>query len=582
MCRILSSIAVLLAACAGPPDSPPPARSSELLDEVGQAFWQYELDEQIHYQMWQGLEVTRLPDLSLEHAERRSARARELLDRLREIDPEELSHAEWITLETLRWDLGIYAEVADHYWVAIPVTPYALGELGVHTYFQSTAVETPADAERYLDLVAQYPAFVDSLQAKLEAQMARGIVLPAVELDLILPSWQARIEAPQKVFAATGESASDGRRFSERLAELCDTRVRPAWERLVAFLAGDYRHAAPEAVGLGQYPGGEAYYDLLIRWYVSMEMSPAEIHQLGLERLDATNLAMDEVRHRLDFEGSRAELHRALQTDPRFFAETPEEVGERLLAYVARIEPKVDAFFSRRPKSPYSVERLSPDLETTSTYGYYQEPTEGDPRGVYYFNGSQLDQRSLIGAQQLIYHELIPGHHFEIGLMWENEELPDYRRGSWHGGFVEGWAEYASSVVAADMGMYQDPYDLYGRLAGDNFYAARLVVDTGMNVFGWSRQQAIELMLDNTLESRVQIETETLRYAADIPAQALSYALGSLKLLELRERAEAALGERFDIRRFHDAVLSYGSMPLAVLDRHIDWFIEQEKPSPPN
>ncbi len=591
--QILASFVagISLATCTTPPttDAPAPTTDSALVDEIGQAYWQLELD-QILYQMWQGIPINRLPDLSLEHARRWSARARELLDRLDGVDPEGLSHAEWIALETLRWDLGIYAQVADHYWLVFPVTPYTMAELGVHTLFQSMAVESAGDAERYLELARQYPAFIDAVLAKLEAQKERGIVLPAAELDLIVPTWEALIATPESVFPATGAESHPGGGPAEHdpgggpaeylgddLAKLFDVEIRPALQRLVAFLNGPYREAAPQSVGLGQYPGGEAYYELLIRWYVSMEATPAEVHRLGLERIAATSARMAEVQRGLGVEGTRAEFHRSLRSDPRFFARTPEEVGDRLLAYAAQVEPKIDQYFARRPRAPYGVERLSPDLEATTTYGYYQPATGDAPRGVYYFNGSRLDQRSLIGAQSLIYHELLPGHHLASALADENKELPDYRRGSWHGGYAEGWAEYASSMLAADMGLYQDPYDLYGRLSDDNFYAARLVVDTGMNALGWSRREATELMLENTLESKMQIETETLRYAADTPAQALSYALGSLKLLELRERARQALGERFDIRRFHHAVLGYGSMPLAVLEKHIGWFIEQEK-----
>ncbi len=566
---------IVVFGCAAPPASEPPAPTagSALLDEIGRAYWQLEL-EQILYQMWQGIPTTRLPDLTLEEAQGWSGRARKLLERLDGVDPEELSHAEWIALETLRWDLGIYSEAADHYWLVIPVTPYLMAELGVHTLFQSMAVESADDAERYLDLARQYPAFVDAIRAKLEAQRSRGIVLPVAELDLIVPTWKALAVAPETVFAAAARPVTAS--FGETLGELLDAEIGPAWGRLIAFLDGAYRDAAPETVGLGQYPGGEAYYQLVVRWYVSMEASPEEIHRLGLERIEATNARMAEVRRRLGFEGARADFHRSLRSDPRFFARTPEEVGERLLAYAARIEPKLGDYFHRLPRVPYGVERLGPDLEATTTYGYFQPVTDDAPRGVYYFNGSRLDQRSLISAQSLVHHELIPGHHFETAQTWENRDLPDYRRGAWHGGYAEGWGEYASSILAADMGLYDDPYDLYGRLSDDNFYAARLVVDTGMNVLGWSRRQAADLMFENTLESKVQIETETLRYAADTPAQALSYALGSLKILELRERAREALGERFDVRRFHDAVLGNGSMPLAVLEKHVDWFIEQE------
>ncbi len=210
------------------------------------------------------------------------------------------------------------------------------------------------------------------------------------------------------------------------------------------------------------------------------------------------------------------------------------------------------------------------------TYGYYQSPTASDRRGYYYYNGSSLADRSLLNAAALIYHELVPGHHFQRALQHENADLPSFRREAGWTAYTEGWGEYASSL-AGEMGMYEDPYDRAGRLMMDVFLSSRLVVDTGMNALGWTRARAIEYMKANTLESDTQIATETLRYSCDIPGQALAYKMGSARIRELRARAERDLGAAFDVRRFHDAVLGSGPMPLAVLERHVDWFIETEK-----
>ena len=210
------------------------------------------------------------------------------------------------------------------------------------------------------------------------------------------------------------------------------------------------------------------------------------------------------------------------------------------------------------------------------TYGYYQAPTASDPRGYYFYNGSRLKDRSLLNAAALVYHELVPGHHFQMSLQLENGDLPSFRRESRWTAYTEGWGEYASSL-AGEMGMYDDPYDRAGRLMMDAFVSTRLVVDTGMNALGWTRARAVAYMKENTLESDGQIATEVLRYSCDIPGQALAYKMGSEKIRELREKAGRELGSAFDVRRFHDAVLGSGPLPLAVLERHIDWFIEAEK-----
>jgi uncharacterized protein (DUF885 family) len=308
----------------------------------------------------------------------------------------------------------------------------------------------------------------------------------------------------------------------------------------------------------------------------TLDVTPEEVHKAGLDGIAALNAELDAVRRKVGFTGSLAEFRQFLKTDARFFPKTPEEVGERLMAAQNRIVPKVPEFFGKTPKAPFGVKRLESQLEGAMTFGYYQTPTVSEAEGRYRYNGSNLKERSLLNAGALISHELVPGHHFQINLQRENATLPKFRRESGYNAFTEGWGDYASDL-AGPMGMYADPYDWCGRLSMDLFLTSRLVVDTGMNYFGWPRAKAIAYMKENTLQSDAEIDTETLRYSSDLPAQALAYKMGMRKLVALREKAKKALGAKFDIRKYHDAVLGIGSAPLDVLERHIDWFIAQER-----
>jgi len=365
------------------------------------------------------------------------------------------------------------------------------------------------------------------------------------------------------------------RDFHQAAGRIIADEIDPALVRLADELAGEYRRRAPDRIGIGQYPGGAAAYRALVRFQTGFDLTPEEIHRRGEAEVERLSRRMTEVRRQLGFEGTAREFNQRLRSDPRFLARTPEEVAERLMAPVRKIEPKISTWFLRVPKAPYGVEAL-PAAMGGMTFGYYMVPTPAQPRGRYMFNAGQLDQRPMVGAAALIYHELIPGHHFQLALQAENPDLPPFRRYLMHTAFVEGWGEYASHL-GEEMGLYDDPYSLYGRLAMDMFLSTRLVVDTGLNALGWTRQQATDYMRDRLLESDAQIDSEVLRYAIAMPAQALAYKLGATHIEDLRRHAETALGPRFDVRRFHEAVLGNGSLPPEILAKHIDWWIEQEK-----
>lgn len=283
------------------------------------------------------------------------------------------------------------------------------------------------------------------------------------------------------------------------------------------------------------------------------------------------NQEIEVLARELGIEGGREGIRRMLQTDARFLAKTPEDVAQRYMQEIARIEPLIPKYFAEQPRALYGVTRLDPAAEATMTFGYYEPPTASNPRGEYHFNGSKLEQRPLLFTAPIIYHELVPGHHFQIALQLENEQLPPFRRMMGEFGFnayTEGWAEYAAEL-AGEMGLYET-HDRLGRLMLDAFLSARLVVDPGMNYFGWSLEQARQYMRDNTFQSETEIQTETLRYSTAIPGQALGYKMGHRALDDLRAAVRANRGAAFDIRAFHKSLLDGGAMPISVLRAKVE------------
>lgn len=560
------------------------APEGDSLSRIEADFWQHRLETEPNLRLERGLPVETLADLSEEGFRKEILYKRSLLDRLARLDTAGLPHADDLTFQVLRWGLEQDVRLADHLDLEFLVTPWAFPLLGTNDIFERQTFAGRADLDRYLRLLHQYPAHVGQIRSWTERQRSRGIQVPKETVDQMVPLIRSSagkgdaspftVEPARLAKIAPKEADA----FRAEVAKTIQAEVVPALEQLAAYLEGDYRKAAPDRVGLGQYPGGPEYYRHLIRYHTGLDLTPEQIHQRGLDEVKRIEGEMAEIRRKLGFQGTLRQFNDALRSDPRFLAKTPEEVEARLMAPVRKIEPLIGRYFERTPKAPYGVRRLDPSLEGSRTFGYYQLPRPEDPKGWYLFNGSKLDQRPLVGAAALIYHELLPGHHFQLALQMENQALPEFRRDLFHTAFVEGWGEYASGL-GIEMGLYDDPYSLYGRLAMDMFLSNRLVVDTGMNAFGWPRSKAIEYMRDHILESEIQIGSETLRYAVGMPGQALAYKIGSLKMRELRSRAERELGPRFDLRRFHEALIGNGSLPLGVLERHIDWWIHQEKSS---
>jgi len=517
---------------------------------------------------------------TFEQAKADSAWADQFLVRLHRVQPDRLSHDDWITYAMLESDAAVASEAYKYFWFQVPITPYASPLRGVTGSFAALPLKTDADVAAYVDALNRVPVVMASYEARLRSQMARGIVAPAEELRLVLPYLRG--------FAAPVAS-SPFRPKAERLAALpADARepalqridaaiadaVNPSVERLAAFVDGPYRARAPASVGLVQYPGGREYYQYLIKAHTSLTLTPEEIHAIGVSEVARLENELDQVRRQASFNGSLADFHAYLRNDPRFKAASSDDIGDRMMKAIRRIEPQVAEFFPVQPKAPYGVKRLDPALEGSMTYGYYQQPAGDEKGGYYMFNGFKPEERSILMAEAVIYHELVPGHHFQIALQRENDTLNAYRRNAGFTAFTEGWAEYASDL-AGEMGMYSDPYARAGRLAMDLFLSTRLVLDTGMNALGWSRERGIAYMREHTFESDLQIDTETLRYSADYHGQALAYKLGARKFHELRDRTAREQGAKFDLPAFHAWLLRAGSMPLTVLDGHAACFVRE-------
>jgi uncharacterized protein (DUF885 family) len=518
----------------------------------------------------------RLRVLSASAAEEDARWAAAFLERVNAIEPDALADEAWITWSLLRWEAEIGAAHGDFYWHGVPIAPYSTPLRTVATGFAAASLSTADERLRYLDGLHQLPTMLAQIETKLRGQMARGIVLPTAQVEAIVPMIRSFAAAPTASPFAVPQARLEAvppdarERFAASVGDAISTAVNPAFERLGAFVDGPYRHLAGTSVGVGHYPGGDRYYRFLIRLHTGLDLTAQQIHEIGLKEVARLEQELDAARQDAKFTGSLEEFRTFLKTDRRFFPMTPEQMGDALMAAAGRIEPKLVEWFVERPAAPYGVKRLSPALEPVMTYGYYQRPMPPqDPGGYYLFNGSRLEERSMLNAAALSHHELVPGHHFQIALTLENDRLSEFRRNAIYTAFVEGWAEYASDL-AGEMGMYADPYDRAGRISMDLFLSTRLVVDTGMNALGWSRERAMDYMRAHTFESETQIQTESLRYSTDLPGQALAYKMGSRTIRELRERMRAELGPSFDVRRFHQAVLGHGAMPLGVLEQHVE------------
>ena len=367
-------------------------------------------------------------------------------------------------------------------------------------------------------------------------------------------------------------SAADQSRLKTSYARMVGERVNPALLRLRDFLKTEYLPVAREAPGLGAMPGGPDLYRYLVASSTTTNLTPDEIHTIGLSEVARILKGMDEVQARVGFKGDRAAFFTHLRTDNRFRFASAQAMGDAFREVGKRTDLVIGRLFDTIPRSSLEIRPVPAHREKTDAAGSYQGGTpDGKRPGIFYYNAYDLPSRSNYGVETLYLHEAVPGHHFQISLAQENEKLPAFQRFGGNTAFAEGWGLYAESL-GPELGMFTDPYQLQGRYEDEMLRALRLVVDTGIHSKGWGRDQAIDYMLANSSMSRTDAVIEVERYIA-IPSQALAYKIGQLTISRLRAMAQAALGSKFDIKAFHAQVLMTGALPLAVLEAKIDRWI---------
>jgi uncharacterized protein (DUF885 family) len=558
-------------------------RAVNALDQI----WQRRNDTFLQ-RVFHGRTVDRFPDLSESAVSASAAQARRELEAIQRIDVCGLPHELALTLKSTAFHLGIELQGATRYWLAqeqtfpaaiFPVGPYGSGYLFSFALkvFKTFNFNHPTDRDRYLALIEDYARLIDQIREKLSEQAARGIRIPAPALPgrraLVAHQASAACAAitiePDRLRQIPGAGA-----FKEIVDARIGERLTPAFSLLLEILGEDYASRAPSTVGLAQYPGGNAVYEMLVAEHLSLPMTVDAVHRKGYERMARIEDEMARIRSALGY-ADRETFHRYLLTDSQWIGKTATDLVRRFDAAIGRIEPHVGELFRKTPQARYRTERLDPQLESGMTYGHYQEPMAGHPEGVYYFNASNLSEQTLATAAALIFHELIPGHHFHSASQRENELIHPMRHSFFCNAFNEGWAEYAATL-AREVGAYEGPVEEYGRLLMDAFLTSRLVVDTGLNALGWSLDEARQYMRAHTIQSEAEIASETLRYSTDIPAQSLSYKIGEDKIMMIRESARSTLGTRFDIRDFHEVVLGSGAMPLQILEWHVRQWTDRE------
>jgi uncharacterized protein (DUF885 family) len=516
------------------------------------------------------------PD-TLEHWQVVAGQGSAFMLRLEAIRVDDLSEADRLTRDYLI-ALARGMEFYPRFWLyTFPITPYS--GAWRHNIIRQSAINTPlesaAQRAHYLAALEAYTVHVRSQADKLEMQAAKGIRIarPAipgarqVAVNLAEAS-AAFVPAPERLRPAT---ATEAEAFRTQVSALVESELVPAFEALGAVLDEDYVAAAPERPGLMWQEGGAEHYARLAGLHTGTDLTPEQIHAIGKQVLSDAKTELARIKNDVGFTGDDRAFAALVDADPQFAAATPAEVETHFRRALERIEPELPRYFSLLPKAPYAIERAQPHIEQGMTFGFYREPTPELPAGAYVYNGASPETKSYANAAALIYHELLPGHHFQIALQLENKDLPVLRRGNsfvFLNAYVEGWAEYAADL-AGEMGMYASPYERFGRLTSTMFLANRLVVDTGMNALGWTHEEARTFMKANTFVSDAEIESELLRYSTDIPGQALSYAMGQRELLRMRAEAREALGERFTYPAFHAAVLAPGALPMDLLDAHL-------------
>ena len=527
----------------------------------------------------------RWTDKSLEAYARRDQENQEVLGRLAKIDRSALSKIDQLNYDLFQKRYLDRVEQYKSHWFLMSFNqregPQSIDDLG-----SSLRFETLKDYEDWLGRMRTLPTYLEQEIALLRQGMREHMVHPKVIMEripaqidkqLVSDPTQSGFYKPFRSFPK-GISASDQQRLQQAARQAVEQQVVPAFTRFKQFFASEYLPACYDQVGIWQLPQGEQLYTILIRHHTTTNMTPEEVHQIGLKEVARINGEMDRVMQQTGFKGSREEFFKFLRTDPQFFYKTPEELFQAYKAVAKTIDPNLVKVFRILPREPYGVEEIPAAFAPDTTAAYYRQgAADGSRAGTYFVNLYKPDARPKWEMIALSLHESVPGHHLQIARAHELGEMPNFRRYGEYSVYVEGWGLYAESL-GDDMGLYSDPYSKFGQLSYEMWRAVRLVVDTGIHVKHWTREQAIRYFMENCPKHELDITNEIDRYIA-WPGQALAYKIGELKIKALRAHAREALGAKFDLKEFHDVLLGSGPVPLDILERNVDeWITAKARP----
>ncbi|WP_299676994.1 DUF885 family protein [uncultured Dokdonia sp.] len=500
---------------------------------------------------------------------------------------EELTTTELLSKAVLEWDCDVNLELLSYKKDLMPIdqmwSPHLMfGQLASGASAQP--FKTAEDYRNWQKRVDQYLVWLDSAEKNMRQGMEEGYVLPKSLIKKVIPQMEslAKPDVTTHLFYKPvtnfpeSISKEDQKAITSEYTTMIQDKIIPAYTKMANFMKNEYMDAGRKSSGFSDLPNGSNYYDFAIKYFTTTTMSADEIHNLGLSEVARIRSEMEKIKEQVGFKGDLKAFFDYVRNSKELMPfTTPEEVIANFNKMHATMKPKVDELFSLQPKTPFEVRRTEAFREKSASAEYNPGSLDGTRPGIFYTPIPDASKYNVYSDESLFLHEAIPGHHFQISLTQESTELPQFRKTLWYSAYGEGWALYTESL-GSELGLYTDPYQLFGMLGAEMHRAVRLVVDTGIHTKGWSREKAIAYCLDNEAESEAGITSEIERYMAN-PGQALSYKIGQLKIRELRTKATEALGDKFDIREFHKEVLETGCIPLALLEDKINNWIASKQ-----
>ncbi|MEZ6111278.1 MAG: DUF885 domain-containing protein [Pirellulaceae bacterium] len=563
-----------------------PAKSdaASALDALIEEAWQFELDESPSFAMHVGdpRGADQLGSEKLADIERRNDRRQQFLDRLQKIDRASLARPNQINYDIFQRELeNSLAEF--HFQTHLtPITNRSGFHIGFPELAEQAPLRTVTDYENYIARLRGFRQYAREHIELMRHGVEAGQVLPAIVLEGYEGSITPHIvdDVTKSLLYRPLErmpesfSEADRERLTAAATEAIRESVVPGYRDFLQYMRDDYVPAARGSIGASALPNGRDFYRHRVRQFTTLDITPEQVHEIGLNEVQRIRKEMETIAANAGYNDRYADFLDFLRTDEQFYANSPEQLQAEVALILKRMDGRLPELFGRLPRMPYGLKQVPAYIAPKTTSAYYMMPSgDGRRAGYYFINTYNLKSRPLFEMEALSLHEAVPGHHLQLALQQELDDLPAFRRFNNVTAFVEGWALYAERL-GLEVGFYQDPYRDFGRLSFEMWRACRLVVDTGIHYLGWSREQAIEFMAENTALSRHNIEAEVDRYIS-WPGQALAYKMGELKIRELRSFAETELGERFDIRQFHDIVLGSGSVPLAVLEENVRLYVQE-------